>query len=134
MLLAKLYTEPKTFEPVVFRPGINFIFGKKEKVENKKITSKSKNPLNNIGKSTFLDLLDFALLANYGSSNKRLFAAYNKGYLKNKTVVLEFKIDSDEYTLKRSFESPSKDILFSKNNSNFSNWSEMVTLSECTRR
>jgi uncharacterized protein YydD (DUF2326 family) len=116
MLLERLYTEPKTFEPVVFRPGINFIFGKKEK------STQSKKSLNNIGKSTFLDLLDFALLANYGSSNKRLYAAYNKGYLKDKTVVLEFKIANDEYTLKRSFENPSKDILFSKNNSSFSKY------------
>ena len=31
MYLNKLYTEPITFEPVEFKSGINFIFGKKEK-------------------------------------------------------------------------------------------------------
>ena len=31
MYLERLYTEPQIFEPVEFRPGINFIFGKKEK-------------------------------------------------------------------------------------------------------
>ncbi len=110
MYLERLYTEPKTFEPVKFKPGINFIFGKKEK------STQSKRSLNNIGKSTFLDLLDFALLSNYNKSNKRLFAAYNKGYLKEKTVILDFKIANTEYTIKRSFDNPNKDILFSKNN------------------
>ena len=112
MYLERLYTEPKTFEPVEFKPGINFIFGKKEK------STQSKRSLNNIGKSTFLDLLDFALLSNYDKSNKRLFAAYNKGYLNEKTVILDFKIANTEYTIKRSFDNPNKDILFSKNNTN----------------
>ena len=112
MYLERIYTEPKTFEPVEFKPGINFIFGKKEK------STQSKRSLNNIGKSTFLDLLDFALLSNYNKSNKRLFAAYTKGYLKEKTVILDFKIANAEYTIKRSFDNPNKDILFSKNNTN----------------
>jgi uncharacterized protein YydD (DUF2326 family) len=117
MYLEKLYTEPQIFDPVEFRPGINFIFGKKEK------STQSKKSLNNIGKSTFLDLLDFALLSNYNKSNKRLFAAYNKGYLKEKTVVLEFKIGNTEYTIMRSFDNPNKNILFSKNNSKFAPYS-----------
>ena len=113
MYLERLYTEPQIFEPVEFKPGINFIFGKKEK------STQSKKSLNNIGKSTFLDLLDFALLSNFNKSNKRLFAAYNKGYLKEKTVVLEFKIGNTEYTIKRSFDTPNKEILFSSNNIKF---------------
>ncbi|MBT3207282.1 MAG: DUF2326 domain-containing protein [Bacteroidetes bacterium] len=113
MYLNKLYTEPITFEPVEFKSGINFIFGKKEK------STQSKKSLNNIGKSTFLDILDFALLSDYNSRNKRLFAAYNKGYLKEKTVVLEFGINETNYIIKRSFDNPNKEILFSISNSKF---------------
>lgn len=116
MYLERLYTEPITFEPVEFKPGINFIFGKKEK------STQSKKSLNNIGKSTFLDLLDFALLSNYNKGNKRLYAAYNKGHLKGKTVILDFKIKDTEYTIKRSFDNPTKDILFSQNNSTFASY------------
>ncbi len=113
MYLEKLYTEPQIFNPVKFKPGINFIFGKKEK------TAQSKKSLNNIGKSTFLDLLDFTLLSNYNNGSKRLYAAYNKGYLKGKTVVLEFNIDGVKFAIKRSFDNPNKNILFSQNNSKF---------------
>lgn len=113
MYLERLYTEPQTFEPVEFRPGINFIFGKKEK------STQSKKSLNNIGKSTFLDLLDFALLSNFNRNNERLYAAYNKGHLKEKSVILEFKIGDAKYIVKRSFDNPNKDILFSQKNSKF---------------
>jgi len=109
MILKKIYTDPQTFEPVEFKLGMNFIYGKKKSTDSKK-------SLNSIGKSTFLDLLDFALLSNYNSSSKRLYAAYNKGLLKNKSVILEFEIAEIEYTIKRSFEEPNKNILFSINN------------------
>jgi len=84
MILKKIYTEPPTFEPVEFKLGMNFIYGKKKSTDSKK-------SLNSIGKSTFLDLLDFALLSNYNASSKRLYAAYNKGLLKNKSQSLIFK-------------------------------------------
>ena len=118
MYLNKLYTEPITFDPVEFKPGINFIFGKKEK------STQSKKSLNNIGKSTFLDILDFALLSEFNSRNKRLFAAYNKGYLKEKSVILEFSINETNYTIKRSFENPNKEILFSISNSKFAPYTQ----------
>jgi len=112
MILKKIYTEPPTFEPVEFKLGMNFIYGKKKSTDSKK-------SLNSIGKSTFLDLLDFALLSNYNASSKRLYAAYNKGLLKNKSVILEFENAEIEYTIKRSFEEPNNNILFSINNSEY---------------
>lgn len=105
MILKKLYLEPESiFDPVIFKPGINFIFGKKEVAEGEE-----KEPLNGIGKSTFLDLIDFALLASFTKRNsKRLYAAYSKGILKDKSVVLEFEIDNTIYSITRFFSDPNK--------------------------
>lgn len=99
MFLNKLYTEPySVFEPVTFSNGLNFIFGKKE-VEN------PKNSLNSIGKSTFLDLIDFCLLASFTKShNPRLHSASNIIY--DTTIVLEFENKDINYIIKRNFVKP----------------------------
>ena len=89
MILRRIYSTPNVFSPVTFKLGINFIFGQKEVAEGEE-----KKSLNGIGKSTFLDLIDFALLSSFTKqSNKRLFAAYNKGYLKGVSITLEFEVD-----------------------------------------
>ncbi|PIS45906.1 MAG: hypothetical protein COT22_02825, partial [Ignavibacteria bacterium CG08_land_8_20_14_0_20_37_9] len=108
MILKKLYLDPDSpFEPVVFKPGINFIFGKKEVEEGNE-----KFSLNGIGKSTFLDLIDFALLSSFTKKNsKRLYAAYDKGILKNKSVVLEFEVENKRYLITRAFDEPNKATL-----------------------
>lgn len=95
MYLLSLYSEPKgLFEKVEFVNGINFIYGKKQ--PNEPMSS-----LNSIGKSTFLDLIDFCLLASYQKShNPRLFAANDilTGYY----IVLEFRVNKTKYVIKRS--------------------------------
>ncbi len=121
MLLKKIYLDPiSPFEPVIFKPGINFIFGKKEVNEGDEKLS-----LNGIGKSTFLDLIDFALMSSFTKNNsKRLYEAYNKGILKGKSVVLEFTIDKKLYTITRPFDDASKAKLSSsksKAENNFQN-------------
>src|SRR6185369_67588 len=91
-----VYSEPEgLFPTVTFKDGINFIFGKKDD------TNDPKNSLNGIGKSTFLDLIDFCLLASFnGNSNSRLFSA--KEILEGHKIVLEFEISGKNYTIKRS--------------------------------
>ena len=118
MILKKIYTEPKQlFEPVEFIDGINFIFGKKEQ------STDTKKSLNGIGKSTFLDLLDFALLASYRSdSSPRLIAAQQKGLLNGISVILEFEINQVEYATSRSFDEPNTAKL-SINNARFEEYS-----------
>lgn len=105
MILKRIYLTPDSpFGVVTFKPGINFIFGKKEVT-----TGSEKDSLNAIGKSTFLDLIDFAFLSSFNKrNNKRLYAAYNKGLLKGKTVVLEFQVDKKAYIIKRSFDAHQK--------------------------
>lgn len=99
MYLTKLYSEPKgLFQEVEFKNGVNFIYGKKEFGE-------PKDSINSIGKSTFLDLLDFCLLASYQkSSNPRLFSA--SGITDEFKIVLEFKIGDKPFIIKRSTKNP----------------------------
>ncbi len=105
MYLKKIYLDPiGLFEPVIFKNGVNFIFGKKDK------KSDSKKSLNGIGKSTFLDLIDFCLLSEYGNKNNRLKSAGK--ILLNHSAILEFEIDNKDYFIKRSFGNPNKDIEF----------------------
>ncbi|QJE28988.1 DUF2326 domain-containing protein [Parabacteroides distasonis] len=95
MYLLRLYSEPiGLFDSVEFKNGVNFIYGKKEKLT-------PKNSINSIGKSTFLDLLDFCLLSSYQKAhNARLFAA--NSILSGYDIVLEFEVDEKRYIIKRN--------------------------------
>lgn len=97
MILRKLYTEPYSiFEPVVFHNGLNFIFGKKE-------SQNPKDSLNSIGKSTFLDLIDFCLLSSFTRThNPRIYNSTK--LIDDLTIVLEFEVNNELYIIKRSFE------------------------------
>jgi uncharacterized protein YydD (DUF2326 family) len=101
MLLRKIYSNPPgLFPEVKFSDGINFIFGKK-------VTSNNpKNSLNGIGKSTFLDLIDFCLLCSAQTQhNPRLSTA--KHILKNHQIILDFEVDGIGYSISRSMDKPS---------------------------
>lgn len=95
MYLLKLYSEPfGLFDEVKFTNGVNFIYGKKD-------SNDPKESINSIGKSTFLDLLDFCLLASYQKThNPRLFSA--KEILSGYDIVLEFRIGKIQYIIKRN--------------------------------
>lgn len=113
MFLNKIYSEPEIFEPIEFKKGINFIFGKKEVDKQGEV----KKSLNGIGKSTFLDLIDFALLSSYNKrASKRLFAAYQIGILKGVSIILDFEVDKIQYSIKRSFDKPSTIFLSKDDN------------------
>jgi uncharacterized protein YydD (DUF2326 family) len=112
MYLKKLYSEPKgLFKEVTFKNGVNFIFGQKDDEANPKAS------LNSIGKSTFLDLLDFCLLASHiRAHNPRLFSASN--IISSYYIALEFEIGLTTYCIKRKFSEP-KSILLRKANEEF---------------
>ncbi len=99
MLLRKIYSNPPgLFQPVTFKEGVNYIFGKK--------LNNPKESLNSIGKSTFLDLIDFCLLSSYKKHhNPRLVSAHS--ILKGYNIVLEFDIDNTSYRISRSVDTPS---------------------------
>lgn len=99
MYLHRLYSEPKgLFKPVEFRNGMNIIYGKK-------LEGQPKNSLNSIGKTTFLDLLDFCLLASAQKNhNPRIFAASE--VMEGFSIILEFDIDGVFYAVRRSMDNP----------------------------
>jgi uncharacterized protein YydD (DUF2326 family) len=104
MFLKKLYSEPsRLFQPVEFKNGINFIFGKKHTAKD------TKESLNGIGKSTLLDLIDFCLLSGFSKTNTRLYK--EKKRLTNHKIVLEFEIKGIHYIIKRTVDKP-RDIEF----------------------
>ncbi len=106
MFLNKIYSEPDgLFDLVEFKPGVNFIFAKKDKNGDKKKT------LNGVGKSLFLNLIDFCLLSE---ETQHIKSAKNNLNLEEYYVVLEFSVDNVDYIIKRPFKSPNRDILFGR--------------------
>ncbi|MDF0718236.1 hypothetical protein PY092_18890 [Muricauda sp. 334s03] len=99
MFLKKIYSEPLGLFPEVnFTNGLNIIYGIKDE-EN------PKESLNSVGKSTFLDLIDFTLLSSFRKNhNPRLYKA--KSIMLGYDIVLEFDIDETSYILKRNVEEP----------------------------
>lgn len=99
MFLTRIYSLPDgLFPEVEFKNGVNFIYGKKG-------DNNPKASLNSIGKSTFLDLIDFCLLASFTKShNPRLYAA--KAIMSGYDIVLEFTVGDTSYVLKRSVDDP----------------------------
>lgn len=103
MLLNKLYSEPLgLFKTVEFKNGVNFIFAKKDK------STDVKKSLNGVGKSLFLNFLDYALLS---SETKHIKSAKSNNNIENYLVVLEFNIKNKNYIIKRSLKEISKNIL-----------------------
>ncbi len=117
MILQKLYTIPKElFEPIKFHNGLNIIFAHKDEVNSpapQQTADNEKTSLHAVGKSTVLDFILFALLADFSEkSSHRLFNAYNKKILHGISVVLEFSLNQKNYRLTRSFDEPSRKIYF----------------------
>mgnify|MGYP001104134755 CR=1 FL=1 len=99
MYLNKIYSEPiGLFDPVHFKNGLNFIHGVKD-------DDTPKESLNSVGKSTFLDLIDFTLLSSFSKThNQRLYKA--KEIMSGYDIVLEFEINDNNYLIKRNVDEP----------------------------
>lgn len=116
MFLKKIYTEENNFFGVIeFKDGINFIFGEKDNAND------NKDSLNGIGKSFFLDFIDYCLLSNQSS---RIKLAINKKILKEEVIVLEFEVNNIDYVIKRSIKTPNKNIIFGKINSELETYTD----------
>lgn len=112
MYLKKFYTRPaKYFSEIKFKPGVNYIYGYRDKPQGK-----GKDSLNNLGKSMFLDMIDFALGSDFSKANNpRLFTAYELDFLKELTAYLEIEVGKNTYTIRRSFDKPNTVELKSNN-------------------
>lgn len=96
MILKRIFTNPDIFD-VHFTNGVNYIYGEK----------KADSSINGIGKSLFIDFIDFCLLSHYErSTSSRLRSAYDAGLLSHTTVTLEFTINSQPGHISRSFATP----------------------------
>lgn len=106
MKLLSLSLQPiELFSAVEFDSGCNFIYG---------VRDLQGDSLNGIGKSLFLDFLDFGLLGYFNPKhNSRLARAYNKSLLKNSSVNLEFQVGQTKYNIVRSFNNYNYPSLFS---------------------
>ena len=115
MYLKKFYTRPaKYFSDITFNMGVNYVYGYRDKKKND-----GKDSLNNLGKSAFLDMIDFTLGSDFSKDkDTRLFAAFNLGFLHNITVYLEFEVGENYYIVSRNFNFPDK-VNFKKNDWDF---------------
>lgn len=122
MLLKSLRTIPDDlFDEVIFKRGGNLIFGYKDPELN------PKDSLNGIGKSTFLDLIDFCLLSSYSKTNSnRIFLA--EKLLTKHDIVLSFDSDGKNFEIKRSIDDPGV-VLFSEDDKE-----QEMTLKEAQKR
>jgi uncharacterized protein YydD (DUF2326 family) len=120
MYLRKLYSQPEgLFQPIEFKDGINFIFGKKDKATD------PKKSLNGIGKSLVLDLIDFCLLSGtQEKQNPRLFKA--KKITSGFSIVLEFEVSGQFYLIRREVNNPNSNIEFqAMDKHSLYSWSEL---------
>ena len=113
MILKKLYTHPvQLFEPVEFHNGLNIVLAHNPDRKTPDAAN-SKTSLHALGKSSFLDLILFALLSDFSEkSSHRLFNAHKKKLLKGISVSLDFSVNDIDYTISRSFDNPNHKIFY----------------------
>jgi uncharacterized protein YydD (DUF2326 family) len=106
MKLSKLYTnKPSLFEPVIFRGGINVVYGEIRLPENRD------KDTHNLGKSTLGRVLDFSLLSK---RNPNSFLFKHSDIFDQFVFFLEIELAYESYvTIRRDVSQPSK-ICFNK--------------------
>ncbi|TAW65993.1 DUF2326 domain-containing protein [Rhizobium ruizarguesonis] len=91
MLIKRLYTFPKQFEPITFESGFNVVLGEKDE-------SSSKN--NGVGKSLCIEFINFALLKK--KSESRVSRIPKEVMAPTTLICVDFEIDGEQFTLRRS--------------------------------
>jgi len=106
MKLSKIYTNhPVLFEPVIFKGGINVIYGEIRQPKNRE------KDTHNLGKSTLGRILDFTLLSK---RNPQFFLFKHFDIFKKFIFFLEIELENSSYvTIRRDVSQPSK-ICFKK--------------------
>lgn len=93
MKLSRLYSDDLRFKNIIFKDGLNVIYGY--------VTNKDSNDPHNLGKTALVHLIDFMLLkevkkGNYFYNKRKVFA--------NHTFYLEIELNDERYlTIRRSF-------------------------------
>ena len=98
--LKQLYTSPELINPINFSTGLNLIFGEKD-------TSSQKT--NGVGKSLCIEFINFALLKDKKDSRVSLIPP--EVFPHETLICLDFTINSQEYTIKRSLKDYKQPII-----------------------
>lgn len=111
MKLSKLYSNlPDRFNPILFKNGLNFIYGEIRHPNN---TTKDTH---NLGKTTLARLLDFMFLAK---RHKEQFLFKNKETFTDFVFFLEIQLSKNQYlTIRRSVENNTRIGFFSHSEPN----------------
>jgi len=89
--LMLLYSEPETFKPIVFRPGLNLILGEANEGSIK---------TNGVGKSLAIEFLNFALLKKLAES--RISLVPKDTFDPDTEICLKFSYNEVGFVIKRS--------------------------------
>ncbi len=99
--LKKLYSEPSSFDPIVFSEGLNLILGEK---------SEGNNKTNGVGKSICIECINFCLLKKEAESRLMLIP---DGVLDSETIIcLDIQINNEQLSIKRSLKEASQVSIF----------------------
>ena len=93
----RLYSEPKLFDDLVLKSGLNLILG--EPSDDSKKT-------NGVGKSVSIDFINFALLSRY--SDSRIKKVPEKAFPLDAKVCIDLSVSGKSVKIKRSREAESK--------------------------
>lgn len=105
--LLKLYTLPVTFDPIVFKDGINLILG--EKVEESKVSTKKDKKTNGVGKSMSVEFINFCLLKQ--TSNSRIMKIPIDIFPEDTKINLDLIIGETQITITRTKSEPDKPLI-----------------------
>lgn len=98
--IERLYSEPKLFDDLELRAGLNLILG--EPSDDSKKT-------NGVGKSVSMDFLNFALLSRY--SDSRIKKVPEEAFPPDARVCIDLDVSGNKVTIKRSREAESKPVI-----------------------
>ncbi|MDP0930224.1 DUF2326 domain-containing protein [Paracoccus onubensis] len=97
LAIDRLYSEPKLFDDLVFRSGLNLILG---------VPSDDSKKTNGVGKSVSIDFLNFALLSQY--SDSRIKKVPEEAFPLDAKVCIDLNVFGRSVIIKRSREAHNK--------------------------
>lgn len=101
LIINKLYSDPKIFDPITFERGFNLILGE---------TSENNDKTNGVGKSLCIEFLNYALLKDHDRS--RVSRIPKNELPENLEICLDFELSGKSLTIRRNIEKENSPILF----------------------
>ncbi len=102
--LLKLYSIPRTFDPIEFKDGVNLILG--EKFSETKSSSRKDKKTNGVGKSISIEFINFCLFKDADSSRVTKIPFDKFAY--EAKICLDLIINNKKITIERTINEPDK--------------------------